>query len=63
MRINRFVVRLLAPWLEIRRLQKQVNRLDEILSNPLLAGIEISKERGLEIDLKGSGPQLLAGMF
>jgi hypothetical protein len=62
-RISRLIVRLIAPWRTIRRLKRQVERLEDVLSNPLLTGIELGKERGMEAGFRGSGPQLLAGMF
>lgn len=61
--IPRFIVRLIAPWRTIRRLQKQIDRLEGIISNPLVSGIEIGKERGIDVGFQGSGPQLIAGML
>lgn len=59
----RIIAKLLAPWRTIRRLEREVERLRKILENPFLVGIEQSKETGIEMRMKGSGPQLLAGMF
>lgn len=59
----RTFARLIAPWRTIRRLERDNQRLTDALSNPLLTGIELGKERGIEVAMKGSGPQLLAGMF
>ena len=59
----RALARLLAPWRTIRRLEATVQRLEHVLSNPMLAGIEIGKETGITASMKGSGPELLAGMF
>lgn len=51
------LARFLNPWRTIRRLQKT-------LEDPLLAGIEIGRDTaGLTAGFRGSGPQLLAGMF
>jgi hypothetical protein len=57
------LAQLLRPWRTIRRLKRQNERLADALSNPLLTGIELGKERGIDVGMKGSGPQLLAGMF
>jgi hypothetical protein len=62
-RFKRLFVRLFAPWRTIRRLERENDRLSKALENPLLTGIEWGRERGIEVGLKGSGPQLLAGMF
>lgn len=59
----RAIARLLAPWRTIRRLEATVERLEGVLANPMLAGIEIGKETGITAGMKGSGPELLAGMF
>ena len=59
----RALARLLAPWRTIRRLERTNERLERVLSNPMLAGIEIGKETGITASMKGSGPELLAGMF
>jgi len=60
----RTLARLLAPWRTIRRLEATVQRLEKILENPLVAGIEIgSKTASVTAGFQGSGPQLLAGMF
>lgn len=61
--ILRTIARLLAPWRTIRRLEATVERLEQVINNPMLAGIEIGKETSLTLGMKGSGPQLLAGMF
>lgn len=63
MTILRALARLLAPWRTIRRLERTNERLEHVLSNPMLAGIEIGKETGLTAGMRGSGPELLAGMF
>ena len=57
------IARLLTPWRTIRQLEGEVERLKKILDNPYLAGIQIGRETGIEVEMKGSGPQLLAGMF
>jgi hypothetical protein len=54
---------LLTPWRTIRQLESEVARLDEIIANPYLAGLEIGRETGIEVGCRGSAPQLLAGMF
>lgn len=59
----RALARVLTPWRTIRRLEATVQRLEHVLVNPMLAGIEIGKETALTVDMKGSGPALLAGMF
>ena len=59
----RALARLLKPWRTIRRLEANLQRLEQMLANPLLTGIEIGKETGLTAGMKGSGPELLAGMF
>lgn len=59
----RTLARLLAPWRTIRRLEATVQRLHDVLANPMLTGITIGKETGITAGMKGSGPELLAGMF
>ena len=60
----RAIARLLAPWRTIRRLEATVQRLQKILDNPLVAGIEIGRDTAsFTAGFRGSGPQLLAGMF
>lgn len=61
--ILRILARMLAPWRTIRRLELANKRLVGVLDNPMLTGIEIGRETGLTVGMKGSGPQLLAGMF
>jgi hypothetical protein len=63
MRALRIIARLLAPWRTIRRLERDNERLSKAIENPLLTGIEWGRERGIELGMRGSGPQLLAGMF
>jgi hypothetical protein len=53
----------LTPWRTIRRLEATVQRLEHVLADPMVAGIEIGKEKALTVGMKGSGPALLAGMF
>lgn len=62
-RILRIIARLLAPWRTIRRLEAEKDRLLQLIENPELTGIEISRETGFTVGMVGSGPQLLAGMF
>ena len=62
-RIQQAIARLLTPWRTIRQLESEVERLKKILDNPYLAGVQIGRETGIEVEMKGSGPQLLAGMF
>jgi hypothetical protein len=62
-RITQAIARLLTPWRTIRQLESEVARLEEIIANPYLAGMEIGRETGIEVGCRGSGPQLLAGMF
>jgi len=62
-RIQQAIARLLTPWRTIRQLEGEVERLKKILDNPYLAGVQIGRETGIEVEMKGSGPQLLAGMF
>jgi len=62
-RFKRLLARLLAPWRIIRRLERDNERLANALENPLLTGIEWGRERGIEMSMQGSGPQILAGMF
>lgn len=57
------MARLLAPWRTISRLELTNQRLEKVLENPMLTGIEIGRKTGLTAGMKGSGPQLLAGMF
>jgi len=59
----RAIARLLAPWRTIRRLEAENRRLCALIDNPELTGIEIGRETGLTAGMRGSGPQLLAGMF
>ena len=55
---------LLNPWRTIRRLDATVQRLQKILDDPLVAGIEIGRGTAdFSAGFRGSGPQLLAGMF
>ena len=55
---------LLNPWRTIRRLDATVQRLQKILDDPLVAGIEIGRDTAnFSASFQGSGPQLLAGMF
>jgi hypothetical protein len=61
--VLRTLARLLAPWRTIRRLERENERLTNALSNPLLTGIDVGRGRGIEVGMRGSGPQLLAGMF
>jgi hypothetical protein len=62
-KLPRTLAKLIAPWRTIRRLERDNARLSKIIENPLLTGVEWGRERGIEIGMKGSGPQLLAGMF
>ena len=57
------IARLLTPWRTIRQLESEVERLKKIFDNPYLAGVKIGRETGIEVEMQGSGPQLLAGMF
>jgi hypothetical protein len=57
------LARLLAPWRTIHRLEATVQRLEHVLADPMVAGIEIGKEKALKVGMTGSGPELLAGMF
>ena len=57
------IARLLTPWHTICQLEGELERLKKILDNPYLAGVQIGRETGIEVEMKGSGPQLLAGMF
>ncbi|MEB3234655.1 MAG: hypothetical protein VKM98_04425 [Cyanobacteriota bacterium] len=60
----RTLARLLAPWRTIRRLEATVQRLEKILDDPLVTGIEIGRDTAsFTAGFRGSGPQLLAGMF
>ena len=59
----RILARLLAPWRTIRKLERENKRLSDAIANPLMTGMEIGRERGIEVGMKGSGPELLAGMF
>lgn len=63
MTVLRTIARLLAPWRTIRRLERSNKRLQDALANPMLTGIEIGRETGLTAGMRGSGPELLAGMF
>ncbi len=62
-RVLGVIARLLTPWRTIRQLENEVERLKKILDNPYLAGVQIGRETGIEVEMQGSGPQLLAGMF
>jgi hypothetical protein len=60
----RAIARLLAPWRTIRRLEATMQRLRKIIEDPLVAGIEIGRDTAsFTAGFRGSGPQLLAGMF
>ena len=62
-RIMRTIARLLTPWRTIRQLERDVKRLEGVIANPYLAGLQIGRDTGIEVGCRGSGPQLLAGMF
>ncbi len=62
-RITQAIARLLTPWRTIRQLDREVKRLEGVIANPYLAGLQIGRETGIEVGCRGSGPQLLAGMF
>lgn len=63
-RFLRAIARLLAPWRTIRRLERSNERLCNLIENPELTGIEIGRENAdLTAGMRGSGPQLLAGIF
>jgi hypothetical protein len=63
-RAKRFLVRMLAPWREIKRLQRSNDRLYKALSEPLLTGVEINNgSLDLWFEKDQPGPKLLAGMF
>jgi hypothetical protein len=62
-RIMRTIARLLTPWRTIRQLEREVKRLKGVIANPYLAGLQIGRDAGIEVGFRGSGPQLLAGMF
>lgn len=60
----RIISRLLAPWRTIRRLERSNERLLNLIENPELTGIAIGRENAdLTAGMRGSGPQLLAGIF
>ena len=61
--ILRTLAKVLAPWRTIRRLELANERLEKLLANPTLTGIEIGRTTGFAVGMEGSGPQLLAGMF
>jgi len=62
-RITQAIARLLTPWRTIRQLEREVKRLEGIIANPYLAGLQIGRDTGIEVGCRGSGPELLAGMF
>jgi hypothetical protein len=62
-RITQAIARLLTPWRTIRQLKRDIKRLEGVIANPYLAGLQIGRETGIEVGCRGSGPQLLAGMF
>jgi hypothetical protein len=62
-RITQAIARLLTPWRTIRQLEREVKRLEGVIANPYLAGLQIGRDTGIEVGCRGSGPQLLAGMF
>lgn len=63
-RLLRAIVRLLAPWRTIRRLERSNERLCNLIENPELTGIALGRENAdLTAGMRGSGPQLLAGIF
>lgn len=62
-RIQQAIARLLTPWRTIRQLESEVEGLEGVIANPYLAGVQIGQKTGLEVEMQGSGPQLLAGMF
>ena len=62
-RITQAIARLLTPWRTIRQLEREVKRLEGVIANPYLAGLQIGRDTDIEVSCRGSGPQLLAGMF
>jgi hypothetical protein len=62
--ILRTIARLLRPWRTIHRLERSNERLCNLIQNPELTGIEIGRENAeLSAGMRGTGPQLLAGIF
>lgn len=63
-RLLRAIARLLTPWRTIRRLERSNEQLCNLIENPELTGIAIGRENAdLTAGMRGSGPQLLAGIF
>jgi hypothetical protein len=53
---------LLNPWGEVRRQREHIERLAQTIANPTLAGINIGNG-SLGVEMEGTGPLLVAGMF
>jgi hypothetical protein len=58
----RTLVRLLAPWRTIRRLERANKRLSGILANPIMTGLAFH-QKSATAGISGPGAQMLAGMF
>lgn len=56
------VMTLLTPWLVIKDLRAENEKLISTITDPLLTGINIGNG-SLEIGMEGAGAQLMAGMF
>ena len=47
---------------KIAELEREIERLENVISDPVLAGIE-ANEDGVNVMFKGAAPNILAGMF
>lgn len=47
---------------KIAELEREIERLEKVISDPVLAGIE-ANEGGVNMMFKGAAPNILAGMF
>ena len=53
---------LFARRKKIAELEREIERLENVISDPVLAGIE-ANEDGVNVMFKGAAPNILAGMF
>lgn len=62
LRARLFSLSLFAPWIMIKQLREENERLIATISDPLLTGINIGNG-SIDLGMEGAGPQLMAGMF
>lgn len=53
---------LFARRKKIAELEREIERLEKVVNDPVLAGIEVN-EGGVNMMFKGAAPNILAGMF